>query len=113
MRSIFAALLLALAGPALGSSYDTDIQRDHPVFYLPTAAVRALPRAHAPLKTQLPNGDPAWLFDGLSQYLEVPSSPALSVPAGGALTIEAWVRPDTLNFPRAEGDGYVHWAGKG
>src|SRR5262249_53312824 len=24
-----------------------------------------------------------------------------------------WMRPDVLNFPNAEGTGYVHWLGKG
>jgi hypothetical protein len=28
------------------------------------------------------------------------------------LTWEAWVRPDTFQFPNASGDGYVDWMGK-
>src|SRR5207244_2828563 len=27
-------------------------------------------------------------------------------------TIEAWMRPDTLQFTHQEGSGYVHWLGK-
>jgi hypothetical protein len=61
----------------------------------------------------MPNGDLAPLFDGLGRFLEVPSQPELSVTFTGALTIEAWIRPDTLRFPRTEGSGYVHWLGKG
>ncbi|MFH0963227.1 MAG: LamG domain-containing protein [Planctomycetota bacterium] len=34
----------------------------------------------------------ALLFDGLDDYLECPSSPSLTLP--GALTLEAWVKPD-------------------
>jgi hypothetical protein len=35
-----------------------------------------------------------------------------SVPTTGSLTLETWIRPDTLQFPAAQ-DGYVHFAGKG
>ncbi len=59
------------------------------------------------------SGDRATVFDGTSQYLEVPDAPALSVPTNGALTIEAWIRPDVLDFPSEESDGYVHFLGKG
>jgi hypothetical protein len=61
----------------------------------------------------LPNGDGALAFDGLSQYAEVADDDALSVPTTGVLTLEAWMRPDTLRFPRKEAEGYVHWMGKG
>jgi hypothetical protein len=37
----------------------------------------------------------------------------LSVPATGILAIEAWLRPDILEFPHQEGTNYVHWMGKG
>ena len=55
----------------------------------------------------------AAVYDGFTQYLEVASSAGISVNANGAMTIEAWMRPDVLDFPSAESDGYVHWAGKG
>src|SRR5262249_3481602 len=29
------------------------------------------------------------------------------------LTIAAWIRPDTVEFPSQEGTNYVHWMGKG
>ena len=52
-------------------------------------------------------------FDGNASYCEVPDSPALSVATSGSLSIAAWMRPDTLDFPVVEGSGYVHWLGKG
>ncbi|HLZ30494.1 MAG TPA: LamG domain-containing protein [Chloroflexota bacterium] len=52
-------------------------------------------------------------FDGTSSHIDVPDSPDLSVATTGALTVSAWIRPDTLTFPKTEGSGYVHWLGKG
>jgi hypothetical protein len=63
--------------------------------------------------TTFVNGDPATVFDGVAQYIEVPDHAALSVPATGTLTVEAWLRPDVLDFPHQEGTNYVHWMGKG
>ncbi len=51
-------------------------------------------------------------FNGVNQYVEIPSSPELSVSRTG-ITVSAWMRPDTLTFPTPEGSGYVHWMGKG
>jgi len=51
-------------------------------------------------------------FSGDGQYVEIPSAPDLSFGPGG-LTISAWLRPDTLEFSRTEGSGYVYWMGKG
>src|SRR5215469_7899695 len=53
------------------------------------------------------------LFDGMQTYIEVPDSPDFSVAATGGLTISVWMRPNVLTFPNEEGDGYVHWLGKG
>src|SRR5215470_8008070 len=51
-------------------------------------------------------------FSGDGQYVEIPSSPAVSFgPAG--LTVSAWLRPETLEFKTTEGSGYVYWMGKG
>jgi hypothetical protein len=61
---------------------------------------------------RLPNGDRATVFDGRSQYLQVASHAHLSIPTTGSLTLETWIRPDTLQFPASQ-DGYVHFAGKG
>lgn len=121
-------LALSALSPAVGSSYDNAVLADHPVLYLTLGAPagslhesdfsgnnltgRYYPSAIS-RKTKMPNGDRATVFDGYAQYLEVLSSRKLSVRPGGALTLEAWIRPDVLEFPADESDGYVHWAGKG
>src|SRR2546427_348140 len=51
-------------------------------------------------------------FNGVDQYIEIPSSADFSVTRNG-LTVPAWMRPDTLSFPNSEGSGYVYWMGKG
>lgn len=66
-----------------------------------------------PSRTKLPNGETAAVFRGTTRYLEAPDAAALSPATTGMLTLEAWMRPDTLQFPHAEGSGYVHWMGKG
>ncbi|MFI5459446.1 MAG: hypothetical protein ACHRXM_28815 [Isosphaerales bacterium] len=58
-------------------------------------------------------GDTYLQFDGLSSYAEIPSIAAYSVANTGELTVSAWMRPDVLEFPHAEGTNYVHWMGKG
>ena len=46
--------------------------------------------------------------------MEIPSVSDYSVSTPGALTVSTWMRPGTLNFPRAEANSdYVHWLGKG
>jgi len=55
-------------------------------------------------------------YEGSNTYVEIDSSPDLSVDNAG-LTVEAWMRPDTLSFAHTEGSRanelYVHWLGKG
>lgn len=125
---VFYCFATVLASQAWGSAYDNAVLQDNPVMYLPLSATagslsesdasgkgrpgRYYPQG-SPAKTTMPNGDRATVFNGYTQYVEVLSSPALSVRRGGALTVEAWIRPDVLNFPSQESDGYVHWAGKG
>ena len=129
IRTLFSFFLYSLTLPALtaqGSTYDSAVLADNPVLYLTMAgnaveidrsghghAGRYFPQTRPTAKTRMPNGDLATVFDGYTQYLEVASARELSVRRGGALTLEAWIRPDTLEFPSQEGDGYVHWAGKG
>ena len=71
------------------------------------------PPGRPPGVTTLPNRSLAATFNGAGQYLEVASSPSLSVTRTGCLTVEAWMRPSTLQFPREEGSGYVYVLGKG
>lgn len=66
-------------------------------------------------QTALPNGDTAADFDGVSQYMTVPSDPSFSVPTTHQLTWEAWIKPDVLQWSRRSdphSDGYVVWLGK-
>jgi len=66
-----------------------------------------------PPSAELPNGDRGAAFDGVEQYLSVPSSAAFSIPTTGTLTWEAWLRPDVLQFAHDDGvSGYVDWLGK-
>lgn len=58
------------------------------------------------------NGDSYLHFDGLQSYIEISDDSDFSLPTRGELTISAWIRPETLTFPKSE-KGYVHWLGKG
>jgi hypothetical protein len=126
-----AALMItigALAQLALASPADDAVLQDQPVAYFTMGStIRApwepdrtghgfravrYPGRGLPW-TRMPNGDRASVLNGTNQYLAVASHPRLSVPTTGVLTLEAWIRPDTLQFPVQEGGGYVHWAGKG
>ena len=71
------------------------------------------PAGDRPATAVAPDGDRAADFNGRGQYLQVPSASSLSVTRTGFLTVSAWVRPDTLQFRREEGSGYVYILGKG
>jgi hypothetical protein len=45
-------------------------------------------------------------------YVEVPTRSEYGV-TGTGLTVEAWVRPDRLDFTGETSEAYVHWLGKG
>lgn len=109
-------------------AYDQQVLSDGPAMYLTMGNSRTgsesdlsgnghsgtyLPASNLPGSVNLPNGDPAAAFDGRSQYLQVSSTPSLSVTKTGCLTIQAWVRPKTLQFPNEVGSGYVYILGKG
>jgi hypothetical protein len=53
------------------------------------------------------------VFDGESGYVEIPDADIFSEPTTGELSVEAWIRPDSLDMPNRESSGYVHWMGKG
>jgi hypothetical protein len=60
------------------------------------------------------DADGAVRLDGRLDYIEIPSSDAFSQPASGrGLTVEAWMRPDTLTFAGQTTQSFVHWLGKG
>jgi hypothetical protein len=129
----FSLVLLAFVATgagraAAGTSYDAVVLADGPAVYLamrnaggtePDLSGHGLTGTYVAgaggtfTTTKLPDGEVATVFNGVDQYLEVPDADALSVPTTGALTIEAWMRPDTLQFDHTEHEGYVHWLGKG
>jgi hypothetical protein len=71
------------------------------------------PRSRPPGPARLPNGAPASEFNGHDQYVQVGSARSLSVTHTGCLTVETWMKPATLQFPREEGSGYAYVLGKG
>ena len=102
------------------SSYDRTVLQDRPAGYW-TSSLDVTGRGRngkftgKPSVAVMPNGDRAPRYDGVKQYLTIPDARDWSVTRTGALTVEAWLRPDTLQFPNGEGpgQGYVHWLGKG
>jgi hypothetical protein len=59
------------------------------------------------------SGDVYLTVTGADSYVEIASIADYSIPTTGALSVAAWMRPDTLNFPHWEETGYVYWIGKG
>lgn len=98
--------------------YDYLVLSANPIAYWNTAATDITGNNHPgniynnPGITTMPNGDGSWVFNGTTQYIEVADKPELSIPATGILTLEAWIRPDVLDFEKMDGTGYVHWMGK-
>lgn len=102
--------------------YDALVLADRPVAYWPLSGVNGdvslaggyqLQRHGKVASTTWVDGTtPAALLDGTTAYLEAPSDLAFSASTTGALTVEAWLRPDVLTFPHVEGSGYVHWLSK-
>ncbi|MGO4255118.1 LamG-like jellyroll fold domain-containing protein [Marmoricola sp. RAF53] len=114
--------LLAPAGPAAAatkrSAYVRSVLRDRPSALL--QGVRDLTghrhrgtAVGSPGFARMPNGDRARRFNGRGQYLRFADSKAFEIDATGALTVEYWMRPDTLQFRDTEGSGYVYVLGKG
>jgi hypothetical protein len=106
-------------------TYDEAVLADQPVAYWRMAGSLTEPDATSnghtgsyingtPGAATMPNGDPARDFNGAwnGNYMSVPSSPEFSIPATHTLTVEAWIRPDTLAPASATADGYTDFAGK-
>jgi hypothetical protein len=102
--SLDPVMYLTLGSPGSGAGQDLSGNGHNGVY---------LPAGSNPAVTTLPNGDPAASFNGVNQYLQVPSSSALSVPETGCLSVQAWMKPGTLQFSHEEGTGYVYVLGKG
>ena len=124
--SVGPAATSASAAACAPSAYDDRVLADGPVAYWPLGIVPSGPPTvpdcagghtgavvNDPHTTTLPDGELAQRFDGATQYAQVPDADDLSVTNTGILTIEAWMRPDVLQFAHQEGSGYVHWFGKG
>jgi hypothetical protein len=58
-------------------------------------------------------GDVYLKVTGVDSYVEIASVADYSIATTGELSVSAWMRPDTLDFPRWEETGYVYWLGKG
>jgi len=109
------------ADPVL--DYDRLVLADFPVLYMPMSGIGTqldlAPANHVGTYhngqtfSTMPNGDTVTVFDGATQYLEIPDANDLSPATAGVLTFEAWIRPDVDNFPNFQSTGYVHWMGKG
>jgi hypothetical protein len=69
----------------------------------------------SPTTTTMPNGDTIAKFNGTTQYADIADADDLSVPTTGILTLEVWMRPDSIGpFQTFTGTGnYVNWIGKG
>jgi hypothetical protein len=109
--------------PAAVSAYDTLVLGDAPVAFWDVSSrtgseTDLTGNGHGgtytggtPAAAVMPDGSPANDFNGVNQYLSIPSSAAFSIPTTGTLTWEAWIRPDTLQFPDNL-SGYVDYLGK-
>jgi hypothetical protein len=115
-----------LAATAAADVYDRTVLSDRPVLFLPMDAPASGAQADlsgngldgtyqggTPAPVPMPNGATAAGFNGAGQYLTVRHSPKISVPTTGVLTVEAWIRPDVLEFPDTEETQYVYFLGKG
>lgn len=59
------------------------------------------------------NPNSAFHFGGSdSAYIEIPDNDVFSISTTGALTVSAWMSPDSADFEITD-NGYVHWMGKG
>lgn len=53
-------------------------------------------------------------LDGQHSYVEIADDQRFSQPTSGrGLTVEAWLRPDSLIFDGETNDPHIHWLGKG
>jgi hypothetical protein len=68
---------------------------------------------HTGSATTALNGEAVTAYNGSTDYTEVADNDDLSIMHTGVFTMEAWFRPDVVNFTNDEAEGYVHWLGKG
>jgi hypothetical protein len=104
------------------SIYDDTILGDEPVAYYAMGTVgwesdvlgTSPPGQYhgSCIGTLMPNDDWATVFEGMNGYLSIPDMSTFSPATTGVLTVEAWLRPDTLRVPMPQGSGYCHWLSK-
>ena len=120
--SFLAVFLLNVLFTDALSNYDRTVLTHAPVAYWPLDP--SLPNdysghslngvfTNSPSSTTIPNGDTVSVFNGINQYFTIGDDDYLEIVRTGILTIEAWFRPDILQFDYQEGSGYVWWMGKG
>jgi hypothetical protein len=115
---------LAVTG-STSSSYNQTVLMDHPVAFWNLNATANTESdltgngntgqylGGQPSPTTIPNGDQVAVFNGTSEYLNIPSNASFSIPTKKYLTWEVWIRPDVLQFPHSDGTGdYVDIMGK-
>lgn len=99
-------------------AYDQAVLDDHPIAYLPLKSPTqgsekdetgngrsgTYPgnQGTASIVT-MPNQDFAVSFNGANQFVEIQDHDKLSIATTGMFTVEAWIRPDTLEFSNQEG----------
>jgi hypothetical protein len=98
--------------------YVRAVLRDHPTAFLRglrdlTGHGAAGTAVGGPSTVRLPHGGRAFRFNGHGQYLQFADRSAFEITPTGVLTVEFWMRPDTLQFADEEGSGYVYTMGKG
>ena len=122
--SLFKLLLICflIGATATLSSYDQTVLQQTPVAYWPLSPSNPSDYSghslsgiftNSPSATIMPNNDTATVFNGMNQYFTIADNDYLEIVRTGILTIQAWFRPDTLQFNHSEGSGYVWWMGKG
>jgi hypothetical protein len=128
--ALVSAVLVGTVVPAAGvaspvtrsTAYDRQVLRDKPcAYYNAASATRWTDQVTGAQAIFAPSGH-AWaslggfpvpVFNGRDQFARMADRPCFSVSGSGALTLQAWIRPDTTLFARTEESGYVWWAGKG
>jgi hypothetical protein len=104
------------------SSYDRTVLTNSPVAYWPLDPSNPYDYSghnlngvynNSPSATTMPNNDTVTVFNGINQYFTINDNNYLEIVRTGILTLEAWFRPDTLQFANEEGTGYVYFMGKG
>ncbi|MFC5451148.1 LamG-like jellyroll fold domain-containing protein [Paenibacillus aestuarii] len=119
---VFILFFSTLTSSHARTLYDSIICTDNPVGYWSLSTNATTDQTGhgldgtftgTPTNTTLPNGDEAPVFNGVDQYFTIPDNDYLEITRTGVLTIEAWMRPDVLQFSHYESTGYVYWMGKG